>query len=232
MLLKEGSNNLRVVKLQLQLRALDYYEGPIDGFYSELVENTVCLFQKEKGLQVDGLAGKMTLGSLDKLTMNHLLLLFLHCAATPEGRPDKARKIVYFHTKIKGWSRPGYSDIIELDGKLVNVKNWDQDDMVGQWEYTFGVHGSTLMNRNARHVCYIGGVKKDNINIPKDTRTKAQLKTMELYIKFNLLRNPKLVIAGHNQVQIKGCPSFNVPDYLKSIGVDDYNIAQWGELFE
>jgi N-acetylmuramoyl-L-alanine amidase len=52
-----------------------------------------------------------------------------------------------------------------------------------------------------------------------------QFATLETYIKYNILRAPDLVILGHNQVQRKGCPSFDVPEYLKQIGVKDQNIA-------
>ena len=231
-----NSTGLPVVRLQLQLRDLDLFRGNIDGYFDETVRQAVKAYQKSKGLQDDGIAGPMTNAALAKDTENGYHILFLHCAATPEGRNVTASQVVQFHTLPvdkggRGWSRPGYSDIIELSGKLVNVWPWDSDNYIKEWEQTWGVHGSTLLNRNARHLCYIGGTAADNINIPKDTRTEAQLGTMETYIRFNLLRNPKLIIVGHNQVQQKGCPSFDVPEYLRSIGISEWNILQTGMRF-
>ena len=101
---------------------------------------------------------------------------------------------------------------------------------VSENEYTFGVKGSTLLNRNSIHLCYIGGLDKTGKKA-KDTRTEGQLRSMRILIESALLRNPKLIIVGHNQVQKKACPSFNVPDYLRSIGVGEGNIAQWSDEF-
>lgn len=269
-----NTTGLQVVRLQLQLRQLDYFKGHIDGYFDETVMQAVKAFQTANKLQSDGIVGPVTQNALNTATADGWHVLFLHCAATPEGRDDKADTLVLGHylpaklqngnvifngkemsaasvvgQKInlpsgtvytitgreiyggRGWSKPGYSDIIELSGRLVNVWSWDSDNQIKEWEQTWGVHGSTLLNRNARHLCYIGGTEADNINIQKDTRTPGQLAAMEISIKFCLLRNPKLIIAGHNQVQQKGCPSFDVPVYLRSIGIPEWNIAQWGRGF-
>lgn len=231
-----NTTGLQVVRLQLQLRQLDYFKGHIDGYFDETIMQAVKAFQTANKLQADGIVGPVTQNALNAATADGWHVLFLHCAATPEGRDIKAEQIVQFHTLPvekggRGWSKPGYSDVIELSGKLVNIWSWDSDNQIKEWEQTWGVHGSTLLNRNARHLCYIGGTAADNINIPKDTRTPGQLASMEICIKFCLLRNPKLIIAGHNQVQQKGCPSFDVPAYLRSIGVAEWNIAQWGRGF-
>ena len=41
------SNSLAVVRLQMQLRQLDFYNGLIDGFYDETMRNAVIEFQKQ-----------------------------------------------------------------------------------------------------------------------------------------------------------------------------------------
>jgi N-acetylmuramoyl-L-alanine amidase len=228
-----NSNSLAVVRLQMQLRQLDFYSGLIDGFFDETVRQAVKAFQTAYNLQPDGIVGPKTQTVINTICANGYHLLFLHCAATPEGRNNTAADIVAFHTLPvahggRGWSRPGYSDIIELSGKLVNIHPYNDDDLIHSWEVTWGVHGSTLLNRNARHVCYIGGMTVDLRNV-KDTRTDGQLMTMYDYIWDNLKLNPKLIIAGHNQVQKKGCPSFDVPNYLRSINVPEYNIGNWSD---
>jgi N-acetylmuramoyl-L-alanine amidase len=231
-----NTTGLQVVRLQMQLRQLNYFRGNIDGYFDETIMQAVKAFQTANKLQADGIVGPVTQNALNAATADGWHVLFLHCAATPEGRDVKAEQVVQFHTLPvekggRGWSKPGYSDIIELSGRLVNVWAWDSDNQIKEWEQTWGVHGSTMLNRNARHLCYIGGTEAGNINIPKDTRTEGQMGTMETYIKFCLLRNPKIIIAGHNQVQQKGCPSFDVPKYLRSIGIPEWNIGQWSSKF-
>jgi N-acetylmuramoyl-L-alanine amidase len=262
-----NNNSLSVVRLQLQLRQLDFYSGLIDGFFDETVRQSVKSFQTAYNLTSDGIVGPKTQTVLNTLCANGYHILFLHCAASPEGRDFKADDIILTHMlpnktdkgiifmgksvtaqdiigkKIpltggkeytitgrelsgRGWSRPGYADVIELDGDLVNIHKYNDDNLIHEWEQTFGVHGSTLLNRNARHVCYIGGMTAD-MRQPKDTRTNGQKITMYDYVCQNLKVNPKLIIAGHNQVQNKACPSFDVPEYLRSIGVGEYNIANW-----
>ncbi len=57
-------------------------------------------------------------------------------------------------------------------------------------------------------------------NKVKDTRTAAQLKAMETYVKDFHRRFPNVRIIGHNEVAAKGCPSFDVQKWLKSIGIN------------
>jgi N-acetylmuramoyl-L-alanine amidase len=229
--------SLTVVKIQQQLRALGYYKGLIDADYGKGTRQAVIDMQDKSGLLVDGVAGSNTQLRLNALTSNAWLNLFIHCSATYEGKHYTGEQVKLWHTLPtvkggRGWSRAGYSDVIELDGKLVNLRPYDQDNLIGEWEYTFGVKWNTLLNRNARHVCYIGGCPPDTLLMSKDTRTEDQNKVLEIYIKYQLLRNPNLVIAGHNQVQNKGCPSFDVPKWLESIGIPKYNIANWGKLYK
>lgn len=228
--------SLKVVKAQQQLRNLGFYNGLIDADYGQQTQNAVIDFQKKRKLAVDGIAGPQTQAALNALTANAWMNLFIHCSATYEGQDVKAEQIKLFHTLPKekggrGWSRPGYSDVIELSGNLVNIYPYNSDNQIGEWEVTFGVKWNTLLNRNARHICYIGGCPSDTLFRAKDTRTDAQKKVLEIYVKFMLLRNPNLTIVGHNQVQQKGCPSFDVPAWCEQIGIPQYNIAKWGKLY-
>jgi len=235
MILTIGDKNLQCVRLQLYLRATGHYKGLIHGEFTEDVLNATMAYQKSAGLVVDGLFGSKSWNSIIPKVGRKMMLLFIHCAASPEGVNVPAENVITWHTmpkpKGRGWDRCGYSDIIELDGSLHNTRSFDQDDMISSWEETWGVHGSTLLNGNARHVCYIGGLAADNRTV-KDTRTPEQKETLDTYVEYNLLRYPDLVIVGHNQVQAKGCPSFDVPTYLKGIGIDERNIAMWGKLYK
>jgi N-acetylmuramoyl-L-alanine amidase len=149
--------------------------------------------------------------------------LVIHCTATPEGREVSAQQIKQWHTAPKprgrGWSRVGYSDLIELDGTLVNMREYNQDNLVQRSEMTWGVRGK---NGTSRHVVYVGGL--DSQFNPKDTRTDAQKKALETYVKFQILRNPNIKVSGHYHFSAKACPCFDVEEWLKSIGIEDKNI--------
>lgn len=67
--------------------------------------------------------------------------------------------------------------------------------------------------------CMRGGCARDG-KTPKDTRTPAQLRAMEAYVKDFHKRFPGVRIIGHNEVAAKACPSFDVQWWLKSIGIN------------
>jgi len=70
------------------------------------------------------------------------------------------------------------------------------------------------------HIVYVGGLDKSGKE-SKDTRTPAQLKTMEAWVHRIITFHPEIKGAGHNQFYNKDCPSFFVPQWLKSVGVGD-----------
>lgn len=159
---------------------------------------------------------------------NKLNYLVIHCTATPEGRPVTKEDIIRWHTNPvnqggRGWNRPGYADVVYLNGDLVNIIPFNTDDFVDQWEISNGVVG---LNGNSRHIVYAGGMDAENKK-PKDTRTKEQLDTLETYVKYTIKRHPKILVLGHNEApnaKGKACPSFNVGEWLRSIGVSEQNI--------
>ena len=174
----------------------------------------------------DGIVGKNTNRAIEKLTKNAHLFTFVHCSATPEGQASTAKQVLDYHTKNLGWKNhkgeptPGYSDIFEFN-KFINIHPYNSDNLIDQSEYTFGVKGATLLNRNSKHFCYVGGM--DHLNKkPKDTRTDFQNHGMFTYLYFEIIRNPKVLILGHNQVQNKACPSFNVFEEYSHISPSNF----------
>jgi N-acetylmuramoyl-L-alanine amidase len=147
----------------------------------------------------------------------------VHCTATPSGREVTKADIERWHLSPepsgRGWSRVGYTDLIQLNGELINLTPFDQDVIVQNHEMTWGVKG---INKVSRHVVYAGGC--DAKMNPKDTRTIQQKKALETYVKYMVLRHPHIKIAGHNQFANKSCPSFDVPKWLRSIGIHSKNI--------
>lgn len=159
---------------------------------------------------------------------NTLKYLVIHCTATPEGRAVSKEDIIRWHTSPvsqggRGWSRPGYADIVTLDGQLVNILPFNTDNTVDAWEIS---NGATGMNGNSRHIVFAGGMDAQN-KLPKDTRTVTQKETLEIYVKYTIKRHPNILVLGHYEApnaKGKSCPSFNVPDWLRSIGIPDQNI--------
>lgn len=159
--------------------------------------------------------------------MSDLKYLIIHCTATPECREVTSDNIREWHLKENGWSKVGYSDMLHLDGRLENLIPFDQDDKVDPWEISNGARG---YNSISRHIVYVGGcsaIKEDWMTFypPKDTRTPEQIKSLEIYVKYMILRHPNIKVIGHNQVSNKSCPSFDVPLWLNSIGIDKKNIG-------
>ena len=156
--------------------------------------------------------------------MKKLEYLVIHCTDTPEGRQVTSNDIRQWHLSPvseggRGWKQVGYSDMIHLFGTVENLVPYNNDEWVDPREITNGAVG---MNSKSRHVVYVGGTDK-NME-PKDTRTKEQLKSLTKYVKDFIINYPKAIVLGHNQVANKACPSFDVPTWLRSIGVSQMNI--------
>jgi len=151
---------------------------------------------------------------------NKLEFLIIHCTATPKGREVTPEDIRKWHIEGRGWSRVGYTDLLHLDGTISNLTPFDQDDDVEGFELTNGVKGK---NSISRHLAYAGG-KDADYTADEDTRTPQQKTTLEAYVKVFLARHPEAKVAGHNQFSTKACPSFDVPEWLVSIGVEQKNI--------
>lgn len=153
--------------------------------------------------------------------MAQLQYLVIHCTATPEGRAVSSDEIRKWHTAPtsqggRGWKQVGYTDMIHLDGRVERLVQNNEDANVDPWEVTNGAVG---YNQISRHVVYVGGVSKDG-KAPKDTRTPQQLEAMKRYVLDFHARYPKVRIIGHNEVAKKACPSFNVQQWLRTIGIN------------
>lgn len=149
--------------------------------------------------------------------------LVIHCTATPEGMNVTGNDIRHWHTDPvekggRGWKQVGYSQLIKLDGleKLVNI---DDDEYIQPWEVTNGAFG---YNQKSKHICYVGGLGKDGK--PKDTRNEFQKRLMEGIVLNEIRKYPWIKIVGHNQINDTDCPAFDVPLWLKGIGVLNKNI--------
>ena len=150
--------------------------------------------------------------------------LIIHCTATPEYREITSAQIRHWHLDPppagRGWHQGGYTDLFHLNGGIERLVANNNDGIVDPWEVTNGVTG---INSVSRHIVYAGGLAADG-KTPKDTRTPDQRKALTRYVQDFIRLNPGILIAGHNQFAPKACPSFDVPLWLKKIGVSEKNI--------
>lgn len=129
--------------------------------------------------------------------------LTIHCAATPEGRDDKANQIRKWD--IAKFGQASYHWIVELDG--TKVRHMPDKER--------GAHVAKHNTGNIG-VCYVGGVDKKLQ--PKDTRTDAQKASLRTLIRTYQERYPGIVIRGHRDWPgvNKACPSFDVPAWVQA----------------
>lgn len=150
-----------------------------------------------------------------------LKYLVIHCTATPEGREVSAADIRRWHTSAppagRGWKQVGYTDLFHLDGSVERLVKNNEDAQVDPWEITNGAAG---YNSISRHVVYVGGVDADNVKEARDTRTPEQREAMKRYVLDFHRKHPSVKIVGHYQLANKACPSFDVPAWLESIGIN------------
>lgn len=148
--------------------------------------------------------------------------LVIHCTATKAGREVSSDEIRHWHTDPvckggRGWKQVGYTDMIHLDGRIERLVRNNEDASVDPWEITNGAKG---YNAISRHIVYVGGVDANDVNKAKDTRTPAQKEALKRYVRDFHMRFPQVKIIGHNQIASKACPSFDVPKWLKEIGIN------------
>lgn len=149
-----------------------------------------------------------------------LSYLIIHCTATPAGREVTGDEIRRWHTSPKaqggrGWDRVGYARLYHLNGTKTEFIQDNQDNIVDPWELTYGAIG---YNETSRHWVYAGG------GTGQDTRTDAQKREMTKDVLEFIKKHPAIKIAGHKQVNATSCPGFDVPAWLRSIGVSEVNI--------
>lgn len=154
--------------------------------------------------------------------MRPVELLVIHCTATPRGREVTSAEIRRWHTSPppagRGWKQVGYTDMFHLDGRVERLASNNDDGIIDSWEITNGAAG---FNYKSRHIVYVGG----GSSVAEDTRTLSQKVALNKYVTDFIKRVPNVKVAGHYQLNAgKACPSFNVPLWLRSIGVNSKNI--------
>lgn len=130
--------------------------------------------------------------------------IVIHCTATPQSAT--VQSIQNYWKKNLGWNSPGYHRLIEADGTVHSLSNFDNP--------TNGVAGH---NSDSIHISYIGGV--DGKNIPLDNRTVEQKCAILHCIAEVRKIYPKARILGHRDFPkvAKACPSFDAINEYKNL---------------
>jgi N-acetylmuramoyl-L-alanine amidase len=138
-----------------------------------------------------------------------------------------------------GWKSKGYHAIVEEDGTIWylfsnTAENGYTTDST-KWRPDLITNGVQGFNSNSIHICYIGGVDRNNVRKAQDTRTHQQrrgfnelIKMIFIWLKDNGNDLSDLMILGHRDFskdknanniiepweRIKECPSFDmIPEY-------------------
>lgn len=166
--------------------------------------------------------------------MRNIKYIVIHCSAGFSLIPSIEN--FWYKPKSKGglgWKNPGYHIIIYEDGtKWYVTKDKSYSTDKSKWYPQLITNGVLGFNTNSIHICYIGGVDKNNVKVAKDTRTKPQKESIFKAFNdtFTFLKKEQpvdhILIRGHrdfspdknkNNViepweRIKECPSFDVID--------------------
>lgn len=139
------------------------------------------------------------------------LYLNIHCAATIEGVDLSGKWFENFFAIDRGWDKPGYNEIVLLDGTRYILTPYNLDGYTTWNEVTYGVRGRNSVSIN---IAYVGGVDKKLK--AKDTRTEAQKRSIDRIVYEIVCAIPDIIVQGHrdNPNVAKACPSYNVsPEY-------------------
>ncbi len=138
--------------------------------------------------------------------MRKITEIILHCADTPEGKDYTVAQIDQWH-RARGFEGIGYHYVVGRDGSVYP----------GREPEKVGAH-CTGHNAHSIGVCYIGGQSSVG-KTPKDTRTPAQRTALEALVRKLLAAHPGATVHGHNEFAAKACPSFNVKQWLREVGI-------------
>jgi len=133
--------------------------------------------------------------------MRRIDRIIVHCTATPEGRHVTVKDVDSWH-RAKKWLCIGYHYLIYLDGFI----------HTGRPESMVGAH-CVGYNKHSIGVCYVGGTERNNVKVPKDTRTPEQKEALAKLLAELHQRYPHATLHGHCEFANKSCPSFDVSEY-------------------
>ena len=130
--------------------------------------------------------------------MRTITLIVIHCSATREGTRYPFAECRRDHIAHRRFKDIGYHYYIDREGVI-----WP-----GRPEQEVGAHCKNH-NKHSIGVCYEGGL--DRWGRPKDTRTQAQKRAMEVLLEDLKERYPRALVVGHHDLDpLKACPCYDV----------------------
>lgn len=159
-------------------------------------------------------------GNLTRKTARFIDKIIIHCSASKEGQNLTVEQIDKMHRK-RGFAGIGYHFVIYLDGSIHDGRDISK----------VGAH-TTGYNTGSIGICYVGGLDK-NGKI-KDTRTYQQKNSLYKLVRELMKMYPIKEVKGHRDYSpdtngdgviskyewIKGCPCFEVSDFMKEYGLE------------
>lgn len=135
--------------------------------------------------------------------------IIIHCSATPPDwmadatGSERVAEIKRWHVKERGWSDIGYHILIDRDGGVLYGR---PIGVVGA--HTSGHNGGTI------GICLIGGKGAkphdkffDHFTREQDEELRERLEELGNFYDIEFIR-------GHNEFAAKGCPGFQVREWL------------------
>lgn len=133
-------------------------------------------------------------------------LIVVHCAATKASMDIGVREIRQWHVQ-QGWLDVGYHFVIRRNGTVED----------GRPHSVIGSHVRGY-NSTALGICLAGGI--DDKGKPENNFTPEQFNSLKLLLLAQKRVYPTAKIVGHtNLASGKACPSFDVADWLKTVGL-------------
>lgn len=138
--------------------------------------------------------------------MRAIRYIVIHCTASHPTATKES--ILNYWKNVLKWKSVGYHRLIDANGVIHELAKYEQ--------ITNGVKG---YNSESIHFSYIGGI--DEKGKPKDTRTPKQKESLLYLIKQAKEQFPDAIIQGHRDFKgvAKACPSFDVKQWLKEVGI-------------
>ena len=135
--------------------------------------------------------------------------LVIHSTLTEEDFNISGESIAQSHVDDDDLKICSFQDVIKLDGTIESLVQYNPNRIYKE-DY------ESLKN-NSRHIGYVGGVVN---GFTRGTISRAQKKSLGIYIKYMLLRFPDLNIVGYSKVSGYDSEGFNVSSFLKEIKTD------------
>lgn len=142
-LLAKGSQGEYVKSLQEYLNRFGFYSGSIDGYFGSITEQAVVTLQRNTNIEVDGIVGPQTWGSIEKLDEERYMAeseslprrqvqqhqvpsvrtVVQGAASAPDAKPVTAVKEFYANSTAYTASCSGCSGITATGINLMNNPN-------------------------------------------------------------------------------------------------------------